>query len=178
MGFVGSVLGGNTWRLAVSITVLVSLAASLQTTLVYLTRSFYALGRDGVLPAALGRLDNRQQPAWGIGLITLLGIICTVLSGISPTLQETFRRILGGTSFFLGLLFLMSAAAAVRLFLRDRSALIDGVVLPGLAVVALAVILVFSLAQGDLWTRLFIVACALVGIPLAWWRGRASGAVV
>lgn len=178
MGFVGSILGGNSWRLAVSITVLVSLAASLQTTLVYLTRSFYALGRDGVLPAVLGRLDNRMQPAGGIALITVLGILCTVASGMSPTLKAAFAFILGGTSFFLGLLFLMSAAAAVRLFARDRAARIDGVVLPAIAVVALAVILGFSLVQGDVATRAFILASALVGIPLAWWRGRASGAVV
>jgi amino acid transporter len=176
MGFVGSVLGGNAWRLAISIMVLVSLAASLQTTLVYLTRSFYALGRDRVLPPALGRLDNRLQPAAGIALITALGMFFTILSGTSPTLTQTFGRILGGTSFFLGLLFLMSAAAAVRLFARDRTARIDGVVLPGIAVVALTIILGFSLVQGDGWTRAFILASAAVGIPLAWWRGRASGA--
>ena len=55
-------------------TVLVSLAASLQTTLVYLTRSFYAMGRDGMLPTALGILDRRMQPARTIVLITGIGI--------------------------------------------------------------------------------------------------------
>jgi len=178
MGFVGTVLGGNSWRLAVSITVLVSLAASLQTTLVYLTRSFYALGRDGILPKPLGRLDKRLQPAASIVVITVIGAASTVLSGASSTLQQFFQFVLGGTSFFLGLLFLMSAAAAVRLFKNDPSARIDGVFLPAVAVLALALVLAFSLIQGDAPTRLFILGSAAVGVPLAWWRGRASAAVV
>jgi len=178
MGFVGSILGGKAWRLAISIVVLVSLAASLQTTLVYLTRSFFALGRDRVLPGALGRLDHRRQPAAGVALITILGIVFTLVSGLSPTLKMAFDFILGGTSFFLGALFLMSAAAAVRIFASERTARIDGMLLPGLAVVALAVVLGFSLVQGTLGNRIFILGSAAVGIPLAWWRGRASAAIV
>jgi hypothetical protein len=44
--------------------------------------------------------------------------------------------------------------------------------------VALALILGFSLAQGDLKTRVFIIGVGLLGVPLAWWRGRASAPVV
>jgi len=66
MAYVGEALGGG-WRIAITITVLVSLAAALQTTLVYLTRSFFAMGRDGVLPQPFGVLDAREQPAFAVG---------------------------------------------------------------------------------------------------------------
>ncbi len=59
LAYVGDAIGGGAWRIAITVTVLVSLAASLQTTLVYLSRSFYAMGRDGVLPERFGTLDLR-----------------------------------------------------------------------------------------------------------------------
>ncbi len=174
MAFVAGGLGGPAWRLVVTVTVLVSLAASLQTTLVYLTRSFFAMGRDGVLPFALGRLDGRAQPAAAIVLLTGLGAAGTLASGLSPSLRAAFGFILSGTSVFLGLLFLMSALAAVRLFARDRSARWDGVILPGVAALALAVLLGISVWQDDQATRLLLLGAAGAGIPLALWRGRAG----
>jgi len=175
MAYVGGQLGGDLWAHLVAITVLVSLAASLQTTLVYLTRSFYAMGRDGVLPPALGALDGRFQPAWAIVLITGVGLAFTLMSGLSPTLKAAFDLILGATTFFLGVLFLMSAAAAVRIFIGEPSARFDGVLLPGLATALLALVLAASLGQSDPTTRWCIIVGALAGFPLALWRGRAPG---
>jgi amino acid transporter len=55
MAYVGTLLGGGPWRTIIAVTVLVSLAASLQTTLVYLSRSIFAMGRDGFVPGVFGR---------------------------------------------------------------------------------------------------------------------------
>jgi len=178
MAFVAAGLGGPAWRLVVTVTVLVSLAAALQTTLVYLTRSFYAMGRDGVLPFALGALDRRAQPAAAIVLLTGLGALGTLGSGLSPSLRSAFGFILSGTSVFLGVLFGLSALAAVRLFARDRSARWDGVVLPGLAAAALAVLLAISIWRADPPTRWLLFGAAAAGVPLAAWRGRAAAEFV
>ncbi|MFN2460724.1 MAG: APC family permease [Candidatus Velthaea sp.] len=178
MAYVGAALGGNAWRVALSVTVLVSLAASLQTTLIYLTRSFFAMGRDGVLPDALGALDRRAQPARAIVVMTALGMGFTLASGLSPTLKDAFAFILSGTSVFLGLLFALSAAAAVRVFARDRAALLDGVVLPGVATAVLLAVLGASVVGDDPGIRAFIGIAAGAGLPLAWWRGRASAAAI
>jgi amino acid transporter len=172
MSYVSGLLGGGAWRVVVTVTVLISMAAALQATLVYLTRSFFAMGRDGVLPAAFGRLDQREQPAFGIAVLTALGMVSTLASGLSPSVKAAFDVILGGTSFFLGVLFLMSAAAAVRMFAGDSARRGSGVVLPGFGALALAIVLTVSLAQAEAATRLFIIASAAVGVPLALWRGR------
>jgi amino acid transporter len=173
MAYVGATLGGGAWRVAITITVLVSLAASLQTTLVYLTRSFFAMGRDRLLPLTLGALDVRDQPRVAIVVLTALGMAFTLGSALSPNLRDAFTFILGGTAVFLGVLFMLSSAAAVRVFARDRSARLDGVTLPALAVVLLAFVLTWSVAQDDLPTRSFIIVAALLGVPVAAWRGRA-----
>lgn len=176
MTFVAAALGGPAWRLVVTLTVLVSLAASLQATLVYLTRSFFAMGRDGVLPPVLGALDARAQPAAAILLLTGLGAAFTLATGLSGSLRDALTFVLGGTSTFLGVLFLMSALAAVRLFARDRSAWLDGVVLPAIAALALAGLMAVALWRADPGTRLFLVCAAALGVPLAVWRGRAGRA--
>jgi amino acid transporter len=131
-----------------------------------------------VLPFALGHLDHRAQPAAAIALLTGLGAAGTLASGFSPSLRAAFGFILSGTSVFLGVLFLLSALAAVRLFVRDRSARWDGVVLPGLAAVALAVLLGVSVWRDDPPTRLLLLGAAAAGIPLAVWRGRARAEFV
>jgi len=68
-------------------------------------------------------------------------------------------------------LFLLSAAAAVRIFARDRTAWLDGVVLPAFATLALLGVLAVSVALADRPTQLFLLVAALAGIPFAWWRG-------
>ena len=174
LAYVGALLGGG-WTKLLSITVLVSLAASLQTTLVYLSRSVYAMGRDGLLPRALGELDRRAEPAASIALITLLSVGFTLAAGVSPTANDAFQLVLKGTSWFIGALFVLTAAAAVRVFAPERTARWSGVVLPGVAAVALATVLLLALVRDDPATRGFIAASAIIGLPLALWRGRMVG---
>ena len=174
LAYVGGLLGGG-WTKLLSVTVLVSLAASLQTTLVYLSRSVYAMGRDGLLPRAVGDLDHRAEPAASIVLITVLSVGFTLAAGVSPTANDAFQFVLKGTSWFIGLLFVLTAAAAVRVFASERTARWPGVVLPGVAGVALGAILLLALVRDDLATRGFIAASAIIGLPLALWRGRVVG---
>jgi amino acid transporter len=171
LAYVGELLGGQ-WRAVLAITVLVSLAAALQTTLIYLTRSIYAMGRDGVLPRALGVLDSRAEPAAAIVLIAALSLVFALIAGRWPTAKGAFDVALQGTSWFLGLLFAMSALAAVRFFAAQGSARWSGAVLPGTAAIALALILGIGFGRDDTVTRGFIAASAIIGLPLALWRGR------
>jgi amino acid transporter len=172
LAYVGGGLGG-VWRGALTVTVLVSLAAAMQATLIYLSRSLFAMGRDGVLPAALGRLDRREQPALAVALLTGIGITCTLASGLSPSIHAAFAFILDGTSVFLGVLFVISAAAAACVFWRDPDRRISGVLLPAAGALALVVIIVFSIVRAEAGTRAFELVAALAGLPLALWRGRA-----
>jgi amino acid transporter len=172
LAYVGDLLGGP-WRPVLTVTVLVSLAAALQTTLIYLTRSIYAMGRDGLLPRALGALDKRAEPAAAIVTIAALSMAFALVAGFSPTAKGAFDVALLGTSWFLGLLFVMSAVAAVRFFAAQGSVRWSGAVLPGTAAVALTLILAVGFARDDTVTRGFIAASAIIGLPLALWRGRA-----
>jgi len=171
LSYVGDLLGRG-WRPVLAVTVLISLAASLQTTLVYLSRSLYAMGRDGLLPHPLGALDHRDEPALSIALVTGISLAFCLVDALSPTANGAFALALQGTSWFLGLLFALSAFAAVRTFVADPAARWSGVILPGLAALALAGILAIALVRDDGATRGFIAGAAILGLPLALWRGR------
>jgi amino acid transporter len=172
LAYVGALLGGA-WAPLLEVTVLVSLGASLQTTLVYLSRSLFGMGRDGLVPPILGRLDRREEPAASIALVTGLSVAFCLAAGLSPTANAAFAFALQGTSWFLGALFVLTAWAAVRTFRREGTAHWSGVVLPGSAAVVLAGILLMALLRDDPGTKGFIAACAIIGLPLAAWRGRA-----
>ena len=171
LAYVGGLLGGA-WPPVLEVTVLVSLAASLQTTVVYLSRSLFAMGRDGLLPRALGELDRRAEPAAAIALVTGVSLAFCLASGVSPSASAAFAFALQGTSWFLGLLFVLSAAAAVRAFGGERAARWSGVVLPGTGGLLLGAVLFVSLVGDDTGTRGFIALSAIIGLPLALWRGR------
>jgi len=171
LAYAGALLGGA-WAPALAATVLVSLAASLQTTLVYLTRSVYAMGRDGLLPRRLGALDHRAEPAAGIALVGGLSLAFALAAGLWPSARAAFDLALKGTAWFLGALFVLSAAAAVRIFAAERTARWSGVLVPGAGGLALAGVLFVALQTDDAQTRGFITASAIIGLPLAVWRGR------
>jgi amino acid transporter len=171
LAYVGDLLGGA-WRPLLSVTVLVSIAATLQTTLVYLTRSVYAMGRDRLLPGSLGRLDRRGEPAAAILLVAGLSTAFCLASGIWASAGTGFAIALQGTSWFLGVLFAMTAAAAVRLFAHESDRRWTGVVLPGVAALALTFVLIAGFLHEEPAPRVFIAASAIIGLPLAIWRGR------
>ena len=111
-------LGGGAWHVAIAVTVLVSTAATLWTTMLYLSRSAYAMGRSGVLPSALGRLDARGGPAVANVAVAASTGAATLATGLVPSLAQALQLVLNGTSIFLGLLFAVSVAAGAKLCRR------------------------------------------------------------
>jgi amino acid transporter len=170
LAYVAARLGSGGWVVAIAATVLISLMASLQTTIVYLSRSVYAMGRDGVLPAAIGRLDRRGTPAGSIVLVAAVVSGFTLLTGFSQSARDAYNVVLSGSAIFLGALFMFSTAATARTFAREPREQLAGLVVPVVATVLLGAILVAGFLQSDAPTRTFIAGGALLGLPLAAWR--------
>jgi amino acid transporter len=161
LAFVGERLGGL-WKTILVATVLVSLAAALETTLLYLVRSVYAMGRDGVLPRALGRLGERtRDPDVALAVVTVAVIAATLLVGLVPTASAGLTLVLSGTAVFLGLLFLTSCAAALRLFDKEPP------FYAAIAGAALLVVLGIAIVQAPASTRWCVGIGLTLGLPIA-----------
>jgi len=174
MRYVADLLGAPIWRPVILTTVLVSTSSALWTTLLYLSRSIFAMGRDRVLPRAVGTLDAREEPFWSLVATAFLVIGLELLTGLSPSAHAQLDFVVNGSSLFLGLLFAATAAAAVRIFWAQPAFRWTGVVIPGIGLVALMVVLGATVIFEDRTSQLYAAGGIVIGVPLALWRGWAS----
>lgn len=179
MGYVADRLGGVGWRIAIVATVLVSTAATLWTTVLYLSRSVYAMGRDGILPRAFGALDRRAVPMNSLLLVFVCVTAFTLVTGFWPTAASVLDLVLNGTSVFLGALFCLSALSAIKLLARTPGeSRMQRLVIPAFGAAALAAIIAIDVAQSDATTRFIEIGGLILGVPFALWRGRRMHAIV
>jgi amino acid transporter len=168
--YVSRLLGGGAWRLAIVTAVMISTLSTLWTTILYLSRSVFAMGRDGVLPKALGTLDHRSEPLCSLAVVAVLATICQLVTGFSPSANQQLNTVVTASSVFLGLLFVLSALAAVRRFVADRGAFVPGVVVPAIGALALLAVLVETIRFEDRSTQWYAWGGVLLGILFAFWR--------
>jgi amino acid transporter len=168
--YVSRLLGGGAWRLLIVMTVMVSTLSTLWTTILYLSRSVYAMGRDRVLSRSLGRLDRRNEPSWALGVVAVLTTICQLITGYSPTANAQLNTLVTASSVFLGLLFVLSAAATVRRFAAEGRERVRGVIVPGLGALALLGVILATVRFEDRPTQAYAWGGVLLGILFAVWR--------
>jgi amino acid transporter len=174
MTYVAERLGGGPWRLAIVSVVLLSTSSALWTTLLYLTRSVYAMGRDDVLPRALGVLDAHGGSTRALVVVTASVCAVTLLNGFWSTAASALQFVVNGSAVFLGLLFVGGAAAALRLATLLESGVVGRLVaFTGGA--ALLAVIVLSVLQSDVTVRLVDLGLLLAGVVFAAARvGRAA----
>jgi APA family basic amino acid/polyamine antiporter len=156
----GEVLFGPAGGSALTAIVVVSVAGSLVAVLMMLPRLYYAMGRDGLFPPALGALHPRfGTPARAIGLqATLAGVL--VLIG-------TFEDIIAYFIFITVAFIALSVAGLYRLRRRGAS---GGYRTPGYPVtpavfVGLAALLLVLLASARPRHALAGAAIVALGVP-------------
>ena len=174
LAYIGDLLGGGAWRVAIVVTVLLSTLSTLWTTILYLSRSVYAMGRDGVLPRILGTLDARFEPLWSMLVVSVLVTLCELATGFSTSAADQLTLVLNASSVFLGLLFVLSAFAAARRFAREPAQRLGGVLVPLVGAFALLGVLVATVAVENRTLQVYACTGAVLGIPFALWRGRVA----
>lgn len=173
MAYVGTLLGSPFWRFAIVCAVMLSTLSTLWTTILYLSRSVFAMGRDGVLPRALGKRDVRSEPLWALAIVGIIVTVCQVLVGFSKSAADQLTLVVNGSSVFLGLLFAASAAAAVRRFVGVRERRLARVLIPAAGAIGLLAVIAATIFTEDAVLRRYAWVLLGVGIPFALWRGRA-----
>jgi len=175
MALVGMRLGGG-WIPTLVVTVLVSTAASLWTTMLYLTRSLYAMGRDGVLPRWFADLDAQESPRHALLFLAVVLLLFTLVSGLSLSVSDALMLALSGSGVFLGLLFAATAAAAIVLVRGDRPWLL-GVAMPVVGMVTIGAVCLGQVINGDPHLRFFVVSAVFIGCVLTLTQRRQKTAL-
>ncbi|GGT39101.1 putative amino acid permease [Streptomyces kurssanovii] len=182
---VPAVLGAAVWpgvggKLLV-LAVLLSTVATLETTLIQVTRSLFAMGRDRTMPAALGQVHQRWNTPWAA--VTVVGVVAlamfvasTALGSVADVVAAAVAAIGLQIAFYYGLAGIAAVVAYRRMLLVSVREFLLGGVWPLLG--ALFMLWIFFESLGELSGASVAIglgglASGLVPMVLYWRRGSA-----
>jgi amino acid transporter len=172
-----TVVGGSALGKLMIIAVMLSTIATLETTLIQVSRSLFAMGRDNTVPKVFGRIDpKRRTPVIATAVVTVVSLILFVASNevgsVSTIMTDAINAIGLQIAVYYGLAALaVTVAYRKQLFTSLSNALLIGF-LPLLGAAFMAFTLVENLSGDSLdattkWIGLGALALGL--IPLIWY---------
>jgi amino acid transporter len=162
------------------IAVMLSTIATLETTLIQVSRSLFAMGRDNTLPRAFGRVHPiRQTPVFATLVVAAVSLVLFVLSNfvgsVGDILSAAFSAIGLQICIYYGLAALAVVVAYRKVLFRSVSNLVFIGVWPLLGAAFMFWIFAESipgLGALELWVGLGALALGL--IPLIWYWTKGS----
>lgn len=176
-----AVLGDEIWpgwggKLLV-VAVMLSTVATLETTLIQVTRSLFAMGRDRTMPAALGRVHRRWNTPWVaiavVGAVALaMFVAANALGSVGDILSEAISAIGLQIAVYYGLAGLAAVVAYRGMLLRSPAHFVLGGVWPLLGSLFMFWVFVQSLGELSAAAIAIGVGGLAVGlVPMLWyWR--------
>ncbi|MEU6483461.1 APC family permease [Streptomyces sp. NPDC046887] len=162
------------------VAVMLSTVATLETTLIQVTRSLFAMGRDRAMPSGLGAVHRRwNTPHIAIGAVGAVALVlfgaASALGSVADIVAEAVRAMGLLVAFYYGLAGIAAVVAYRRTLLTSPRELLLGGVWP--LVGAAFMLWVFFESLGALPTA--SVAIGLGGllagvVPMAWYWRRGS----
>jgi amino acid transporter len=163
------------------IAVMLSTIATLETTLIQVSRSLFAMGRDNTVPSAFGRVHpTRRTPVFATGVVALVSLVLFVVSNFLGSVADVLSAAISALglqiAFYYGLAALAVVFAYRKVLFRSASNLIFIGLWPLLGAVFMFWIFVESLPDLDATTKAVgLGALALGLIPMGWYWSRGVG---
>jgi len=179
-----SVLGEEIWpgwggKLLI-VAVMLSTIATLETTLIQVTRSLFAMGRDRTMPSALGRVHRRWNTPWVaivvVGAVALMMFIASnSLGSVGDILSDAISAIGLQIAVYYGLTGLAVVVAYRKMLLKSPTDFLLGGLWPLLGALFMFWIFVESLSQlSTAAITIGVGGLALGLIPMLWYWRRGS----
>jgi amino acid transporter len=177
----GDVVWSGTGGKVMVIAVMLSTVATLETTLIQVSRSLFAMGRDHTLPRALGRVHPRRQtPLIALGVVGVISLALFVLSNKVGSLGTIMSDAFSAIGLQICVYYSLAAIAVVVAYRKVLLKSAGNAVFIGLwpLLGGVFMIWVFIQATQTLDTETKVIglgALALGLIPLVWfWRKGSS----
>ncbi|GCB43434.1 APC family permease [Streptomyces sp. NL15-2K] len=176
-----AVLGEEVWpgwggRLLI-VAVMLSTIATLETTLLQVTRSLFAMGRDRTMPSALGRIHPRWNTPWVaivvVGTVALVMLVASnALGTVGDILSDAISAIGLQIAVYYGLAGLAVVVAYRRMLLKSVANFVFGGLWPLLGALFMFWVFVESLSELSTAAVAIGIGGLAVGlIPMLWyWR--------
>ncbi|KAB2971189.1 APC family permease [Streptomyces sp. SS1-1] len=160
--------------------VMLSTVATLETTLIQVTRSLFAMGRDRTMPAALGRVHRRWNTPWvAIAVVGVVAPAMFVASNLLGTVGDILHEAIAAMGLQIAVYYGLTGLAAVvayrGLLLRSVRDFVLGGVWPLFGSLFMFAILVESLSElSGCAITIGIGGLAVGAIPMFWYWRRGS----
>ncbi|MFD9318598.1 APC family permease [Streptomyces sp. NPDC060053] len=159
------------------VAVMLSTVATLETTLIQVTRSLFAMGRDRTMPSALGRVHRTWNTPWVAiavvgGVALVLFVASNALGSVGDILADAISAIGLQIAVYYGLAGLAAVVAYRKTLLKSPSDFLLGGLWPLFGAVFMFWILVESLGELNPAAVAIGIGGLAVGlVPMLWyWR--------
>ncbi|HTJ71416.1 MAG TPA: APC family permease [Actinospica sp.] len=180
-----SALGDTVWAgtggKIMVIAVMLSTVATLETTLIQVSRSLFAMGRDNTLPRALGRVHpTRQTPLIALGVVGVISLVLFVLSNKVGSLGTIMSDAFSAIGLQICVYYSLAAIAVIVAYRKVLAKSVGNAVFIGLWPLLGAGFMVWVFFQAlptlDTETKVIGLGALAIGIiPLVWfWRSGSS----
>jgi amino acid transporter len=160
---------GRTGALLASAAVILSSVATLETTMLQFSRTLFAMGRDGAMSFAFGKVDPRTKTPvramlvlMGVGLLLLWG--SSLMPTVNVIIQDSVRAVGLLVAYYFGLAGLVAAKVFFPLHKEHFGRFLWLCVYPALSGIALIALGVYAITTFDLVTNCVGIGGLVVGI--------------
>lgn len=170
LAYFAQVVTGSAWGKLMIVGILASTASGLWLTHFILNRTLFAMSRDGIISARVGRVHPKFLTPWLLVVIVTAAEV-TVNTGllISPTVSSFFNLVLQAAGLFLGVVFVFSNIAAVlyfrRVSTRNARHFVGLFVAPLLAVAGMVVLIAGFISQQKPGVDLSLALISFMAVP-------------
>ena len=158
---------GRPGGLIVSVAVIFSSAATVQTGMLQVTRTLFAMGRDGALPFSFGTVHPRtHNPATATWWLIGTGLVGILVTGFMPSVSAILSDAVAATglqvAYYFGMAGLVCAWVHRTAYRRSWKQFLLYGLFPGLSAVVLIITGVYAITTFN-----FTTACVGIGTLLA-----------
>ncbi len=170
----GVKLYGPTWGNVMVIAVALSTIATLETSLLQVTRTLFSMGRDGVLPRAFARIHvNWRTPYFASVVILCVGLVLFVASNLLPSISAVMTDAINAISLQVVFYYALAAITVVvfyrRVLFRSIGNIIFLFLWPAVAAVFLLIVGVADIPSlGPVVDGVGLGLLAVGIIPMLW----------
>ncbi|QOV40675.1 APC family permease [Streptomyces ferrugineus] len=179
-----AVLGEELWpgwggKLLI-VAVMLSTVATLETTLIQVTRSLFAMGRDRTMPAALGRVHHRWNTPWvAIAVVGVVALAMFVASNALGTVGDILADAISAIGLQIAVYYGLTGLAAVVAYRKVLLTSVGAFVLGGLWPLfgALFMFWIFVESLGELSGSAIAIGIGGLAaglVPMLWYWRRGS----
>ncbi|MGN6125052.1 MAG: APC family permease [Humibacter sp.] len=159
------------------VAVMLSTIATLETTLIQVTRSLFAMGRDRTLPARFGKTHAKwKTPAFATLVVTGVSLVLFIGSNFLGSVGSIMSAAISSIGFQIAFYYALAGAAVVvayrkQIFKSVRNFIFIGL-WPAIGAVFMTLVFIFSIPGQDALVLIIGIGTIAIGlVPMAiYWR--------